>query len=107
MGTYAGILWTYTVSALVFAVVGIYDLCAKKQINFWMEFREPVRDVQSYNRAVGKLNLGFAAVLELIGVCNWLLAPSLPSGMFGIVGPFGMLIIRWLHEKIKIYYKYK
>ena len=77
MGEMKWMLLIWSACALLFAGIGIFDLRAKKQIGFWSNFKEPeMRDVRGYNRAVGLLFLGFAAVFELIGILLFLVGDS-------------------------------
>lgn len=87
------VIWT--ACALLFAGIGVYDLHAKKQVGFWSNFKEPeMRDVPGYNRAVGRLFLGFAAVFELIGILiaragdsplTFLLVFAVPAEVIGMI----------------------
>ena len=56
---------------VIFVLYGIYAACSKKEaaFGFWANAKTfPVRDVQSYNRAVGKLWVVFGIVLVLLGL---------------------------------------
>lgn len=55
----------------IFVLYGIYAACSKKEVpfGFWANAEMfPVKDVKSYNRAVGKLWVVFGIVLILLGL---------------------------------------
>ncbi|MBO4359766.1 MAG: hypothetical protein J5822_02695 [Eubacteriaceae bacterium] len=67
-GARAGfVIWA--ACALVFAVLGIRCFYAKSAVGFWANAKGvEVSDVRGYNRAVGKLFIGFAVYFVLIGL---------------------------------------
>lgn len=61
----------WTLLGVIFVLYGIYAICSKKEVafGFWANAETfPVRDVKSYNRAVGKLWVVFGIVLVLLGL---------------------------------------
>lgn len=54
---------------IFFIAMGIGAFFAKKAVGFFNNVRVlPMRDVKAYNRAVGKLFIGYGAVFMLLGL---------------------------------------
>ena len=54
---------------LLFVILGVHALFAKKPQHFWANVKmAEVTDVKKYNRAMGKLFIAFGAVFALIGL---------------------------------------
>lgn len=67
-GMVAFILWTLI--SLVFVGIGVYDFRADKVVGFWSNGKMPEiapENIKAYNRAVGKLWIGFAITYILLG----------------------------------------
>ncbi len=68
-GMLAFILWVLV--SLIFAGIGVYDLRADKVVGFWSNGKRPEiapENIKAYNRAVGKLWIGFALFFMLLGL---------------------------------------
>ena len=65
----AFIIWVLI--GFVFIGLGIYDMCSKRAttFGFWVNVKPfPVVDVKGYNKALGKLWIGYGIVLILFGI---------------------------------------
>lgn len=65
----AFLIWA--VVGMAFIVLGIYDFLSKKPaaFGFWANAEVfPVKDVRGYNRALGKLFIGFGTLFVLLGL---------------------------------------
>ena len=59
----------WAVCSLIFVGIGIRCFYAKTAVGFWAGIREPeVSDVRGYNRAVGRLWIGFGIYFILTGI---------------------------------------
>ncbi len=68
-GVMAFVLWVLV--SVIFIVIGIYDLRAKKVVGFWSNGKRPEvapENTKAYNRAVGILWIVFAVVYILLGL---------------------------------------
>ena len=92
----AYIIWCICAAGL--AVLGILSMRSEKPAGFFANVAAPekVSDVRKYNRAVGRLLIGYAAVLVLTGLP--LLSPK-PGALIIVVmlgtvfGMLGMMLI--------------
>ena len=67
-GIIAFVIWIMV--SLVFVVIGIYDLRAKEVVGFWSSGKRPEiapEKIKAYNRAGGRLWIGFAITCILLG----------------------------------------
>lgn len=63
----AFIIWA--LCGVLFLALGIYCFFTEKQVGFWANAKvAPVSDIKAFNRAVGRLWCGFAAVFVLLGL---------------------------------------
>ena len=61
----------WSLLGVIFVLYGIYAVCSKKEVpfGFWANAKTfPVRDVKSYNRAMGKMWVIFGTVFVLLGL---------------------------------------
>lgn len=68
-GVIAFVLWVLV--SLIFFVIGICDLRAKKVVGFWSNGKRPEvasENIKAYNRAVGILWIVFGVVYILLGL---------------------------------------
>lgn len=68
-GIIAFVIWIMV--SLVFVVIGVYDLRADTVVGFWSNGKRPEiaqENIKAYNRAVGKLWIGFALFFMLLGL---------------------------------------
>lgn len=89
----AFVMWVLI--GFIFIVLGIYDMCSKKEIpfGFWANAKLPsVTDVKGYNKALGKLWIGYGIVFILLGIpllCGqnsaWIVVTILGTGFATIV----------------------
>ena len=82
----AFIIWT--IMGLIFIVWGIYSIYAKNQkaFGFWANVPKfEVTDVKAYNKALGKLWIGFGAVFIVLGI-PFLGGQNSPWVIFSILG---------------------
>ena len=62
----AFLIWT--LCCLIFLGLGIYCFRAEKPVAFWANAKPfPVKDVKGYNRACGKLWIGYGLICLAIG----------------------------------------
>lgn len=63
----AFIIWA--LCGVLFLALGIHCFFTEKQVSFWANAKAaPVTDIKAFNRAVGRLWCGFAAVFVLLGL---------------------------------------
>ena len=63
----AFIIWT--LCCCIFLGLGIYSLRAKKPVGFWANAKAfPVKDVKGYNRACGRLWIGYGLICMAAGI---------------------------------------
>lgn len=94
--TAAYIIWC--ICALGIAVLGISGMRSEKPVGFFANVEAPkkVSDTKKYNKAVGKLLIGYAVILCLAGLP---LLKEKPGALFVVVmlgtvfGTIGMILI--------------
>ncbi|MCI8543518.1 hypothetical protein [Acetatifactor aquisgranensis] len=68
----AGTLWGFVLwiaGGCLLVILGIRAFFAKKEVGFFNNVRAlPMRDVKAYNRAVGRLFIGYGIVFMLLGL---------------------------------------
>ena len=63
----AFIIWA--IVGLFFIILGIRSFSAKEAVGFWANAKTvPMKDVKSYNKAVGKLFITFGIIFILLGL---------------------------------------
>ena len=106
MNELGSMLVIWSACAILFVGIGVYDLRARKQVGFWSNFKESeMRDVRGYNRAVGRLFLGFAAVFELIGILIFLAGDSPLIFLLILAVPAEVIALILLYIRIEQNYK--
>ena len=61
------LLWL--IISLIIIGIGIAAFFAKKAVGFWANAEPlPMKDVKAYNRAVGKLFIGYGVITALLGL---------------------------------------
>lgn len=103
----AFILWSLLGLAMV--ILGIYDYCSKKEVafGFWANAKiAPIKDVKSYNRALGKLFMVYGILLILLGL-PLLIGNKSPLIVLTIVGTSLLSIVVMAIYTIKIEGKYR
>lgn len=67
-----GILWGFCLWALggiLLIAIGISAFFAKKEVGFFNNVKPlPMSDIRAYNRAVGKLFIGYGAIFIVLGL---------------------------------------
>lgn len=67
-----GILWGFVMwmaGGCLMVALGVSAFFAKKEVGFFCNVRPlPMRDVKAYNRAVGRLFIGYGIVFILLGL---------------------------------------
>ena len=97
----------WVLAGLCFMGLGLYAFRARKAVGFWANSRPPrVTDVQKYNRAMGKLWLGFGFVFILLGL-PLLAGQNSPLVLLSVLGVFGEVIGAVLIYTLKIGPKYE
>lgn len=82
----------WSLAGLVFVGIGLYSFRAKKAAGFWANLESPqVTDIRSYNRAMGKLWIGFGLVFILLGL-PLLAGPNSPLIFLSVLGVFAEII---------------
>ena len=103
----AFILWT--ICGLIFVGMGIYDHHAKttRPFGFWANVKTAeVKDVQAYNKALGKLFIGFGIVFILLGL-PLLAGQNSPWIILSIVGVMALAIASMAIYTVGIEGKYR
>lgn len=89
----AFIIWS--VCGLVFIIMGIYDYFAKstRPFGFWANAKTAeVKDVKSYNKALGRLFICFGVVFILLGL-PLLAGQNSPWIIMSIIGTMFLAIV--------------
>ncbi|MDO4173496.1 MAG: hypothetical protein Q4D42_01915 [Eubacteriales bacterium] len=99
------IIWL--LCAALFVILGIRSMRSKKQVGFFANVQPPkVRDIPAYNRAVGKLLIGFAVVLALLGIP--LLWPDTALVLLSVAGTMlEVIVVIVLYLRIEQKHKIK
>ena len=101
------IIWC--VFGLICIGMGIYDYNAQttRPFGFWANVKTPeVKDVRSYNKALGKLFICFGVVFILLGL-PLLAGQNSPWIIFGIVGVMVLAIVFMAVYTVGIEGKYR
>ena len=103
----AFVIWC--VMGLVFIGMGIYDYHVKsaRPFGFWSNVKVvEVRDVQAYNKALGKLFIAFGIVFIILGL-PLLTGQNSPWIIFSMVGVMVLAIISMAVYTVGIEGKYR
>lgn len=101
------IMWLIT--GIAFIILGIYVFCSKraKAFGFWANAKVmPIKDVKAYNRALGKLWIGFGTVFALLGL-PLLAGQNSPFIILSIIGALFEVIITMIVYTIRIEGRYR
>lgn len=104
-------MWAFIVWSMIsafFIVLGVVCFFYKKPMYFWtVKEMYRVRDIKKYNAALGKLWIGFAIVLELLGL-PLLLGQNMPWVILTLLGTaWSAIILMVLYSKIEKKYRIK
>lgn len=82
----------WALAGLVFVGIGLGSFRAKKAVGFWANTESPqVTDIKSYNRAMGKLWIGFGLIFIVLGL-PLLAGQNSPLVFLSVLGVFGEII---------------
>ena len=82
----------WALAGLVFVGIGLGSFRAKKAVGFWANMEAPqVTDIKSYNRAMGKLWIGFGLIFILLGL-PLLAGQNSPLIFLSVLGVFAEII---------------
>ncbi len=101
------IIWT--VSVLPIFILGVFCIVSttQRQFGFWSNIpKVEVKDVRSYNRALGKLFVGSSIGIELLGL-PLLVGDDSPLILLSIIGTMILVIITMIIYVLVIEPKYR
>ena len=82
----------WALAGLVFVGIGLGSFRAKKAAGFWANLESPqVTDIRGYNRAMGKLWIGFGLLFILLGL-PLLAGQNSPLIFLSVLGVFAEII---------------